>query len=218
MVELRKRRRGTKAQTRERLIAGALELLHTGGESAVSTVSVTRAAGVVQSAFYQHFANVEACLAEAAERVARHIREAVADARRAMYQAGPGTGKDLEHFYRSVFALVESQRPTVELFLRHRTDALALGGVMHRLAADLRCDLARDLADQVARNGLPPLPPGWVEAVAENLMGASWSAIEATLNGRGPGVEGSARLLAAFSTGACLAVLEAVQTSAPNAR
>lgn len=204
----RPRRRGTKAATQERLIAATLGLLHVGGEAAISTVSVTRAAGVVQSAFYQHFVNVAECLAVAAERAASHIREAVAGARRTMYFAG-GQGHELERFYRAVFELASAQRPTVELFLRHRTDPLALGGTMHRLAADLRLDLARDLTEQVGRAGLPALPPGWVEAVANHLMGASWSAVEAWLTGRGLGVEDSAHVLAAFTTGACLGVIEA---------
>ena len=39
-------------------------LPRTGGESAVTTVSVTRAAGSAQSAFYKHFPNVEACIAK----------------------------------------------------------------------------------------------------------------------------------------------------------
>lgn len=153
-------------ETRQRLVGAALELLQGGGESAVSTVSVTRAAGIAQSAFYQHFANVGEWLAAAAERAACAIREAVAGARRDMYQSWTGTGAELEQFYRAVLGLTLEQRPVVELFLRYRTDPLALGGVMHRLAGDLRPDLARDLAEQVARAGLGALPPGWVEAAA----------------------------------------------------
>ena len=207
------RRRGTKPQTRERLVAATLGLLRAGGESAVSTVSVTRAAGIVQSAFYQHFTNVEACLTAAAEWVARHIREVVADARRAMYRSGPGAGEDLERFYGIVFGLVTRQRPMLELFLRYRTDPLALGGVMHRLDGDLRADLARDLAEQAGRAGLT-MAADWVDALADNLTGACLSAIEARLSGRGPGAEESARLLAAFTTGACLGVIEASRSHA----
>ncbi len=209
----RPRRRGTKAETRERLIGATLDLLHSGGETAVTTVSVTRAAAVVQSVFYQHFANVAEVLATSAERAANYIREAVASARSEMYRSGPGTGKDLEQFYRLVFALAFEQRPIVELFLRYRTDPLALNGVMARLARDLRVDLTHDLAEQSARAGLSHLSLTWIEAVADNLIGASLSAIEARLEGRGPDVEESARLLAAFTTGACLGVIEASGTA-----
>lgn len=207
----RRPRRGNRAETRERLVAATLDLLRSGGEAAVSTVSVTRGAGVVQSAFYRHFPGVEDCLATAAERVARHIREAVAGARREMYRSGPGTGEDLVRFYRNIFALASRQRPTVELFLRYRSDPLALKGVMHRLAAGLRSDLARDLAEQVARAGLVALPPGWAEATADCLVAATLSALEARLEARGPGTEESARLLAAFTTGACLGVFQELE-------
>ncbi len=203
------RRRGTRAETREQLVAATLELLRAGGETAVTTVSVTHAAGIVQSAFYKHFSNLDECLAETAERVAHQIREAVADSRRAMYESSPGTGDDLERFYRGVFALVDRQRAMMELFLRYRGDPRALGGVMHRLARDLRLDLAQDLAVQAVRAGLTPPPLDWMEGLAENLMGASLAAVEAWMEGRGSGVEESSRLLAAFSTGACIGVYEA---------
>jgi AcrR family transcriptional regulator len=210
----RPRRRGSKAETRERLVTATLELLHGGGEAAVSTVSVTRAAGIAQSAFYQHFANVEECLAVAAERVTRQIREAVADARRQMMdEAGPAA-EDHVRFYRDVFDLVSRQRPVVRLFLRYRSDPLALNGVMYRFARDLSSDLARQLAELAGRAGLHPLPADRVEALADNLMAAGLAAVEAHLEGRGPAVEESARLLAAFSSGACGGVFEALRPGA----
>jgi AcrR family transcriptional regulator len=207
------RRRGTKEQTRERLLAAALELLHAGGEAAVTTVSVTRAAGIAQSAFYQHFANVEECLAVAADRACRDIREAVAEHRRRMYETGPGTGPDLEQAYRDLFGLVSRQRALLQLFLRHRSDPLALGGVMHRFARGLRSDLAEQLAGQARRAGLSRVSPAGMEALAESLIGASLAAVEAYLEGRGPGVEESARLLAAFTTGACVGAYELWRTA-----
>ena len=110
-------------------------------------------------------------------------------------------------------SLATRQRPMLELFLRYRTDPLALGGVMHRLDGDLRADLARDLAEQAGRAGLT-MAADWVDALADNLTGACLSAIEARLSGRGPGAEESARLLAAFTTGACLGVIEASRSHA----
>lgn len=208
----RPRRRGTKDQTREQLIRAILELLHAGGEDAVTTVSVTRTARLAQSMFYQHFANVEECLAVAAERITNELREAVALRRQRMYDAGPGAGEDLERFYRDTFALASHQRPIVQLFLRHRSDPLALKGVLYRFGRGLSSDLAGQLGAQLARAGCAA-PPGWVEAVAENLMAASLATLEAFLEGRGPSVEESARLLAAFSTAACLGVIEAMPKS-----
>jgi AcrR family transcriptional regulator len=208
------RRRGGRAPTRERLLAAALELLHRGGESAVTTVSLTREAGITQSAFYRHFANVAECLAAAAERVTGEIRTAVAAHRRAMFASGPGTGADLERAFRAMFALVRRQRPVTQLFLRHRSDPLALNGVMYRFARGLVADLAGQLAGRALKAGLPAPDPVALEALADGLVGASLAAVEAYLDGRGPAVEESARLLAAFSTGASVAVYEALRTTA----
>ena len=192
--------------TRERLLGAALELLQTGGESAVTTVSVTHAAGVVQSAFYRHFSNIEECLVEVVENATTEIREVVAGARRRMYEKGPGTGADLEQSYREMFGLVEGQRGLVGLLLRYRSDALALNGVMHRFAQGLSSDLADQLAEQVVRAGLPEMPAVRLRALADYLIAVSLAAIEAHLERRGPAVPEAARILAAFTTGACQAV------------
>ena len=202
----RKPRRGITTPTRERLLGAALELLQTGGESAVTTVSVTHAAGVVQSAFYRHFSNIGECLVEAVENATAEIREAVAGARRRMYEKGPGTGTDLEQSYREMFDLVEGQRGLVGLLLRYRSDPLALNGVMYRFAQGLSADLAEQLAEQVLRAGLTAMPAVRMRALADYLIAVSLAAIEAHLDGRGPTVRESARILAAFTTGACQAV------------
>jgi len=211
------RRRGTKAQTRARLLQAALDLLGEGGASAVTTVGVTRKAGVVQSLFYQHFANVEECLAEATERVTTEIRQAVAEHRRKMYAAGPGAGEDLERAFRDMFALVSGQRALVQLFLRHRSDPLALGGVMHRFARGLSADLAEQLLAKFGDAGLIALPDGWVEALADDLVAVSLAAIEAFLERRGPTVADAVERLAAISAAMVVAVLQTTTgKSAPS--
>jgi AcrR family transcriptional regulator len=195
---------------RERLIGAAIDLLLSGGEAAVTTVSVTGAVGVVQSAFYRHFSNVEECLAAAAERVTSQIREAVDGARRQMYEIGPGMGEDLVRFYRDMFGLVAQHRPVARLLLRYRSDPQALNGVVYRFARGLSADLAEQLANVAARAGWSAVPKGGVEALADNVMGASLAAVEAYLERRGPAIDASARLLAAFTTGAFFAVFEAL--------
>jgi AcrR family transcriptional regulator len=218
-----RRSRGIKAQTREQLIASALELLHSGGETAVTTVSVTRGAGIVQSAFYQHFANVEECLAVAAEQVTRQIRESVASARQRMYDARgeiddsrPEVGKDLEESYRRMFKMVSRQRGVTQLFLRYRSDPLALNGVMHRFARGLSSDLAAQLTERAVKAGHKAPPRDWIAALADNLGAACLAAIDAHLQRRGPSLDESARLLAAFSRGACRAVFEALPSGDNN--
>ena len=203
------RQRGTKAGTRERLLQAALDLLFEGGEAAVTTVSVTRAAGVVQSLFYQHFKSVEGCLAEATERVTIEIRQTIAASRRRMYETGPGAGADLEQGFRDMFALADQQRPLIQLFLRHRTNPVALQGVMHRLAGGLSADLAAQLRAKFGAAGLDALPAGWLQALADDLVAVSLSALDAFLEGRGPTVEDAVRRLAACSTAMVVTVIQA---------
>lgn len=208
LAQGRPRSRGTRAQTRERLIGAALELLHTWGESAVTTVSVTRAAGIVQSMFYRHFASVEECLATAAERITHEIRETVAANRHKMYETGPGAGEDLERGFRDLFGLVSRHRSLIQLFLRHRADPLALRGVMYQFARGLSADLAEQLTAKYGAAGLNALPAGWVEGLADDLVAISLAAVEAFLENRGPAVEDAARRLAACSTAMVRAVIQ----------
>jgi TetR/AcrR family transcriptional regulator, fatty acid biosynthesis regulator len=208
----KRRRRGTKAQTRERLIQSALELLEIGGEAAVTTTSVTARAGIAQSAFYLHFANVEECLAVVAQQITDEIRKFVADTRRARMEAPSGTA--LEEAYRNMFKLASRQRSIHRLFLRYRSDRLALNGVMYRFARGLSADLAESLAHRAVQAGCQAAPAEWIAAVADHLVAASLAAIEAHLDRRGPPPEESARLLAAFTDGAWKAVLRAMQTRA----
>lgn len=131
-----------------------------------------------------------------------------------MYDTSPGTGEDLARAFQDMFRLVRRQRAVVQLFLRYRSDPLALKGVMHRFARDLSADLARQLAARAIKAGLRQPPKDCLEALAESLVAASLAAVEAHLEGRGPSVKESARLLAAFSEGAVLAVFVALRTKA----
>jgi AcrR family transcriptional regulator len=208
----RQSRRGTSAATRERLLAAALDLLHRGGETAVTTVSVTRAAGITQSAFYRHFANIEDCLAEAAESVTSEIRIAIAESRRKMYARGPGTGENLERDLRKLLQLSRRQRRIMQLVIRFRSDPRSLNGVMYRFTRGIVRDLADQLMGRAAEAGLRP-DPVLVEALADYIAGACSSAIDAYLAGRGPSIDEAARILASFCTGARRAVFETLRTT-----
>jgi TetR/AcrR family transcriptional regulator, fatty acid biosynthesis regulator len=208
----KRRARGTRAQTRARLLQSALELLETGGQSAVTTVGVTQKAGMAQSAFYQHFANVEECLAAVAEQITSEIRTFVADTRRKRLEAMSGAGDQLEEAYRNMFTLASRQRSMHRLFLRYRSDRVALKGVMYRFARGLSADLAEQLTQRALQTGRKACSAEWIEAVADNLVAVSHAAIEAHLDRRGPPPEVSAQLLAAFTRGAWKAVLDAMPT------
>jgi AcrR family transcriptional regulator len=202
-----RRRRNTKAETRERLLKSALKLLESGGEAAVTTISVTRGAGIGQSAFYIHFSNVEECLAIVAERTTDEIREVVATARRGRLEAAPHGEKELEAIYSDLLTLVSRTKSIHRLLLRYRSDRLAFNGVMYRFARGLSEDLEEHLTQQAVQLGCKAPPADWIAAVADHLVAVSLAAIEAHLDRRGPPPDVSARLLAVVSDGLWKAAL-----------
>jgi AcrR family transcriptional regulator len=212
----KRRPRGTKAQTREQLLQSALHLLETGGEAAVTTVRVTQGAGIVQSAFYQHFANIEECLAIVAEQITTEIRTFVANTRRKRYETPSSRGDQLEEAYRNMFRLASQQEKIHRLYLRYRSDKVALNGALYRFARGLSADLAEHLKERAVRAGKAPAQD-WIMALAENLVATSQAAIEAHLDGRGPAPEVSARLLAATTRAVWKAVLDAMPTASRSA-
>jgi len=129
-----KRRRNIKSETRERLIQSAVKLLQSGGEAAVTTTAVTAAAGIGQSAFYQHFSNVEDCLAIVAERITNEVRTVVATARRARLTVAPPGMAEMETMFNDLLTLVSQTEVVHRLLLRYRSDRLAFNGVIYRFA------------------------------------------------------------------------------------
>jgi hypothetical protein len=94
------------------------------------------------------------------------------------------------------------------LFLRFRSDPLALNGVMYRFSRAIVSDLTELLATGAVKLGVRKPDLQRVDALAVGLVGAWTAAVEAFLDGRGPPREESIRLLAAFSAGAGKAVYE----------
>src|SRR5688572_11714139 len=69
----RRRRRRDKEQSRRALLRAAFELLAEGRR--VTTVEVTRRAGLAQSSFYAHFNDADECSLAAVRDVVRRIEE-----------------------------------------------------------------------------------------------------------------------------------------------
>lgn len=136
--------RGSAQNSRHELISAAIKILKDDGVAALTTSSVTKEAGFTQSAFYQHFANMEECLQEVASRIASQIRTFVDTNRRQAHEPTVGWDSLTEHF-RSMLELFQEERTFCELFLRHRRDKSLLGKVMRRLHRELQKDLTDHL-------------------------------------------------------------------------
>lgn len=142
-------RREQRAATRERLIQATLDLLRSGGAAAVSTVSVTRQAGIVQSGFYMHFKNTDEALRVAAERAAEQIGDYVAATRREMHRLDPDDLDLLREHCEKMLELFLREQNFVEIFLHHRNDKTSLGEVLRELAQQLHSDLVEDLRNVI---------------------------------------------------------------------
>ena len=139
-----RRQRGTKEETRLRLIEAAIKLIRKRGVEAISTVSVTEAAGFAQSSFYMHFKNVDECLRAAAEKVAGEARAFIAEHRRRTHEAaGADPAASLLHL-QAVLRLFVEQRSFAELLVRHRHDRSPLGRMFRKMQDGVRADLIAD--------------------------------------------------------------------------
>ncbi|MEO7319914.1 MAG: TetR/AcrR family transcriptional regulator [Chthoniobacteraceae bacterium] len=139
-----RRQRGTKEATRERLIEAAIKVIRKRGVEALSTVSVTKAAGFAQSSFYMHFKNVDDCLRAAAEKVAGEARAFIAGHRRRTHEvAAADPAASLLHL-QAVLRLFVEQRSFAELLVRHRHDRSPLGRMFRKMQDGVRADLIAD--------------------------------------------------------------------------
>jgi AcrR family transcriptional regulator len=170
--------RGTREATRERLVQAAIDLIRQGGISAVSTVSVTQAAGFAQSSFYMHFANVDECLKAAAEQVGEHLRVFIAANRRETQDRG-----EKEHF-QTILSLFLQERQFAELLLRHRHDPSALGQVLGQIMEQIRTDLVADLWQLAQDMGVGEEDYDRVLLQSEFILASVLAAGEALLAGR----------------------------------
>ena len=173
-----RRQRGTREATRERLVQAAIELIRKGGIGAVSTVSVTQAAGFAQSSFYMHFANVDECLNAAAEQVGERLRVFIATHRRQVQERG-----EKEHF-QAVLNLFLQERQFAELLLRHRHDSSPLGRVLGQIIEQIRTDLVGDLWHLAQDAGIDAEHYPRVALQSEFILASVFAAGEALLAGR----------------------------------
>src|SRR5690349_984535 len=61
--------------TRQRLIDAVIEIVRGEGLGSLTTVEITRRAGIAQPGFYKHFRNVDECLEEATRQALDGMRE-----------------------------------------------------------------------------------------------------------------------------------------------
>lgn len=195
MAERGRKRRRSREQTRDRMLEAAVDLLRNEGLPSLTTVRVTKEAGIVQSGFYAHFKNPEHLQRELADRAGRELREAIA-AWMATLRA-PGDDTPLAARYREVLDLFQREQALVDLFLRYRRSHSPLGMVLGHLHTQLRADFFQYLRERAGE--VPNTHLGTVGMHADVLVAALLGVAEGIVDGRIGDLDSAATELAALT-------------------
>lgn len=199
-------RRRPRSVTRAALLDKARELIRSG--EPLTTVSLTRAVGVTQPAFYAHFRSVEECEREVFREVGERLRRMHSKQRRTLL-SGRGLDVDAitEHLESIIGDLIDNAI-WFEIAERRRHDTSAMGDVVRGVEAGAREELAADLRETM--NALRV--PGNREAAAllqSELIQASVNvSVDALLSGRQTDMHFVARQLAKVFVGSLRALAE----------
>lgn len=175
--------RGSKTESRSKLLNAAEAIIRKEGAGAVTTVKVTKKAGFAQSAFYLHFKNVDDCLRCAGERIADKIRTSVARERRRMQQEALGEFEAEFQFHLFILKIFDDHG-VATILLKNRHDPTPLGTVLGELMTGLRDDLTQDLWTIAASLGIAKKHRPRVAILADFLLANSLAAGEALVEGR----------------------------------
>lgn len=179
-----RRRDGRRARTRARLLQVTLELLRREGVGGVTVSAIAKGVGVHHSLFYQHFKNVDACLAAAAEQVIEALAPIDREMRRDLTRRAVSDRRKLARFFAGTLQRWLEHRPLLELLIAHRLDNNPIGELMRPALAAFREEIAGELWDLAARAGVDGKHMGLVRTLAD-LHVANWLwALECMLEGR----------------------------------
>lgn len=137
-------RREAKAVTRRRLLDAALAILDTDGDAGLTTVAVTRRAGIAQSTFYVHFVDVDDLLHSLVEDLAAERGRLTRAARRASRAARDAPS--LRDTFRVPLNDMLAHPRLSRLLLASRSDGTPLGKWSRQIHERSRADLMEDLA------------------------------------------------------------------------
>ncbi len=180
-----RRPRSKPEQTRDQLVQAAMELFRQGGATAVTTTSVTHAIGLAQSGFYQHFASVEECLQEAAEKCAEKFRKFVGDHLRVAQSDSKNPIEAHTTHFRAVLQLCLDERPLAELLMRRRHEDSPIGRTMKKLHEAMRDDLINNLTGLAAAMYPSLVGDARLTILVDCLLSISMAAGEMVLDDRG---------------------------------
>lgn len=169
--------------TRQRLLDAAVELLLTEGTPGITTVRLTEKAGVVQSAFYNHFSSVNECKVAALREVEQQILPLSGGISSELQAVGSTAIEDVHRILTAVFALAE-ERPALFRMLTHHHHEPEIGAMTDRLMAAVRDDISGAILAETSR--LNHLSKEDADTGAALLASLVLAALDQVLNGASP--------------------------------
>jgi TetR/AcrR family transcriptional regulator, fatty acid biosynthesis regulator len=192
-------REEAKLITRRRLLDAAAQLLGESGYGGLAASAVSRAAGVAQPTFYVHFRDKDDLVRALADERIGGLRSRLREARERL-RLGEG-----------VDAVRETFRIPLQTFLENPAIFRVYARELHEpespvgeKARTLREELLRDLAEDLARLGLPSSTPAEREALemtAEAMIGQVEALGLALVDGRYKSLDAVVEVLTRFAVG-----------------
>jgi TetR/AcrR family transcriptional regulator, fatty acid biosynthesis regulator len=192
-------RKEGKAVTRARLLEAALAILDDEGEGALTTIEVTRRAGIAQSSFYVHFADMDDLLRALVDELVRDRRRSTRAARSAS-RAAPRDVEALRATFRVPMQHSIAHPRFFRLLVKSRNDRSPLGAWSRSEAEDSRCALVEDLVAAGFPNRTAE-DQRRAAMVADVIIAMTERLTLGHLEGRYPDLEEAINVLLAFSRG-----------------
>jgi AcrR family transcriptional regulator len=193
-------RKEAKEVTRRRLLRAALEILNEKGETDVSASTVSRAAGIAQPSFYEHFRNKNELLRALGDELFAVMRQALGDVRRSALEAPNDTERMREQFRRPLEVIAAN--PSwfrLALRARHLTSS-PLGHSSREMIGNTRYDIVEELIQR----GYPHDTPADVrrlQMVADGYIALTETLALGHLAGRYPDIDEIVDILVLFTHG-----------------
>lgn len=193
-------RKQAKARTRQRLLDAALAVLDEEGESSLTTISVTKRAGLAQPSFYAHFADMDDLLHNLIENLSLERLSSTRSARRE-WRSMPSDPERFRETYRIPMQHFVAHPQLFRLLTRSQHDRSTPLGDWSR-AVMQRSQQA--LVEDLAASGMPVDTDADLrrtQMVAEAILVLTQSLTMGHLDGRYPDLEEIIDVLVAFSKG-----------------
>lgn len=191
-------RREAKAVTRQRLLGAALEILDEDGESGLTTVAITRRAGIAQSTFYVHFTDTSDLLHSLVDDLAAERRRLTREARReARTTHNEPARRDT---YRVPLNYLVAHPRLTRLLLASRGDSSPVGQWSREIHQGSRVALIEDLAAAGMSAGTAK-DRRQVQMIADAIIGMTEALAMGYIEGRYDNLDEMVDTLMLFSSG-----------------